>query len=660
MQTGGTTENVATFSGYLQLIEVLIRDRIRYEDAESTPLKGEGPLTPQTIAVPDFDDEPGLGRRLPLPTIDEVAPIALLPAPPLGKFLNIGSPPPLAAVWREPFTEADLAGLQMRGSGIVIRMQFERPVTVQYEDGGDQLDIRIRQVNQLIDIDLALVNCGEGVSSLHDLDVPATLTGMLASAEEALPEHLQGIDLTASDPVAMLTTFQLARAASPLPAPDDEDAADAGLMALEPGRFVDGEKVEDALPFEVPQAPERDLPEDGSGQVAVVGGNETLNAATIVDAHQFRGSLVVKGDYYRTDLIVQTNVYRDNDDVAHAGGPAPGDGEDDPAFEIGTDGTKATNIADFEQRDVIEGGMPNFRLGYDWNVDIFEGDFLDLKVITQTNFLIDNDTVVQANQDGLYTLQAGMNQLGNLVRLMDTGKYYDVVIVLGDYHEANMIFQRNILLDDDIVRTVGPGDGDGPGGAIHTGDNLLTNYAAISRIGTEGFGGISGDLEAFIQDILDRDGTLDMDLGWELSGNGSATMNVLVVTGNYYDFNIISQTNIVADVDTVIQYLPQVCGSGPSMQVVVTGDNVLTNAAAIVDAGSIGDQFLGGTFYDDAILVQTNIIAGDDDEITASSPEAIVGEVVAFLTPDDEPEPEESAPLSGQAAHHDMIGNMLT
>ena len=42
-----------------------------------------------------------------------------------------------------------------------------------------------------------------------------------------------------------------------------------------------------------------------------------------------------------------------------------------------------------------------------------------------------------------------------------------------------------------------------------------------------------------------------------LPGDGSGTMNVLFITGNYYDINVLEQTNIVSDSDIVVQTLDQ-------------------------------------------------------------------------------------------------------
>ena len=82
---------------------------------------------------------------------------------------------------------------------------------------------------------------------------------------------------------------------------------------------------------------------------------------------------------------------------------------------------------------------------------------------------------------------------------------------------------------------------------------------------------------------------MDLANGFVLPGDGSGTMNVLFITGNYYDINVLEQTNIVSDSDVVLQTLE----NGESGYV-ATGANELANDALLVTLGPLGGQHVGG------------------------------------------------------------------
>ena len=58
----------------------------------------------------------------------------------------------------------------------------------------------------------------------------------------------------------------------------------------------------------------------------------------------------------------------------------------------------------------------------------------------------------------------------------------------------------------------------------------------------------------------------------------------------------------------------------------------LVNTASILDTDSLGDvAYVGGELYSDAVLIQSDILAGPSDD----DPDALVYEAIAFLTTDD-------------------------
>jgi hypothetical protein len=83
-----------------------------------------------------------------------------------------------------------------------------------------------------------------------------------------------------------------------------------------------------------------------------------------------------------------------------------------------------------------------------------------------------------------------------------------------------------------------------------------------------------------------------------------------------------SNSNVVA-----VGADPAAAGGG--QQSVSTGQDVLVNAASIVDGGSATSPYLQGQYYSDMILLQTNII-GNNPNVTSQDPSKLAPEVVAF------------------------------
>ncbi|WP_436424166.1 hypothetical protein, partial [Enterococcus faecium] len=76
------------------------------------------------------------------------------------------------------------------------------------------------------------------------------------------------------------------------------------------------------------------------GQWVIAGGNNSWNASLIVDLGESGRSMIVMGDYFKTNAIFQTNSTLDHDHINVAG-------SDTPQIMMGND--TANNIADFVQ-----------------------------------------------------------------------------------------------------------------------------------------------------------------------------------------------------------------------------------------------------------------------------------------------------------------------
>ncbi|WP_421854323.1 hypothetical protein [Oricola sp.] len=403
-------------------------------------------------------------------------------------------------------------------------------------------------------------------------------------------------------------------------------------------------------------------------QKAMLGGNTANNAAAITDYTEAVGSIIVAGDYFETNTIVQVNVLADNDSVQVSGGAG--------AVSLSTDGNSVVNDATFiDDQGTVFGNAAFGPLmpGATWQVDYVMQDFYDISSTVQINTLYDNDISVQMAANTAFTATLGENGLLNAMQSVELDNY-DLIVVDGNYYEFNSIIQQNVLLDSDIIKIEGGGEGtvNGmPSQSVEAGGNELLNEAAIVNIGGgDGFRDMNNKVGKLAEAIgtQDTEYLLDYSVAAALPGNGTDTMDVLYVAGDYYEYKIIEQTNVVADADYAKQSaaaMEQLDGSDPEgfVQDVVSGENVEINTATILDVDSSSPfQFLGGRYYEDSLLVQAEYVS---DEDTDSSLETM--QVMASLMPnldeigadqfDGQILPTGSAPGH---AHADMLHSMMS
>ena len=84
-----------------------------------------------------------------------------------------------------------------------------------------------------------------------------------------------------------------------------------------------------------------------------------------------------------------------------------------------------------------------------------------------------------------YNLVGGHNQLGNLALIVDGDIQYDLIVIHGAYHGMNVIFQNNILLNNDNI--VMSADGSDPSQSVNSGHNGASNEGAIENYGGNDF-----------------------------------------------------------------------------------------------------------------------------------------------------------------------------
>lgn len=663
MVAGGTTDVtdiIAHFAGHLRLLDDAARPRDTYQDP-AHPLRPQ-PWLPKPLVADDpdrpLDELPSRPFRAGLSPDDDAFPR-------LGRLPGHDVPAPALgepdAGWLLPAARLRPAGGGGGGGGG--GGHRERPD----EPSPDQELVQVVQANRLKDDDLVLTKRDVDLSGLHDIDIDATIAALSLIAASQRPDDLVlGSPSTEAAIVTVLRHEAILARDGEHPQAGTGGATDGSTEGAPEdapmGTYLDGvlQPPGTALTFTVPKAP-LVAPESRDGLVetgteAWAGGNLSVNAASILDDHGHGTSLVVRGDSYTTDAIVQVNVLASRA-VVEAAGEAL-------VRSIVTDGNEAHNTARIADHDTA-GLFQRQSFGGGVTVDRIEGDFYGVNVLRQVNLLSDNDVIVQGHFGAYYAVRTGENAQTNAMALTEIGARYDLIVVEGDYHSANVIQQTNILFNDDVVYAY-TARHDGASQTISTGGNILENKAAIDRYGSDDF----KPLSATLGDSLDRlqDGGLPPELAATFPANGG-TLRVLYVTGDFYDINVIQQTNVVSDVDGIVQHAPAGRETSPegtpttSVQHAESGGNHLANLAGIAQVGTGSDhQYVGGTHYDSAILIQANFVT-ESSQITLGDTSRLVPEIVAFTGIADTAPAEPSGPVAVTADSHmqqDLFHGMLS
>lgn len=229
-----------------------------------------------------------------------------------------------------------------------------------------------------------------------------------------------------------------------------------------------------------------------------------------------------------------------------------------------------------------------------------------------------------------------------------------------------MLHRGKDLLDNDVVKVLALGeDGNTSGAAtdqqVITGQNELSNEGTITTYGGDDAQPISSNMYDFVSALAN--GATDLDpytYGWTVPGNGTGVLNVLYIDGDYYDINAIWQINVISDVDTGIQLLSgDAAAAEDSVQSTNAGSNLVNNLAEIIDVGAT-NLFVGGDTYEDAILIQANIVT-EEDTVRYGDVETLVPEVIAFTdAPAGDTDSEPIAPAPVDTASVDLLGQVMT
>ena len=624
MASASFVEIISHFAGYLKIFEDIARDRIQYDESSAQRLSDDY-TTPRPNYdyrfVPD-DMETAAG---PMPELMPDDPVHFVRGRPL-KLLHGPQDDDFDFFARSQAPNVSLPKAVGGGGGV------EYHVRVKYQDGGEQTQLTVHQYNFMHDDDANLpanaLSVFEPLIARLNGDAMATIEQLAADASAQIPVNWQ---MPQTDGGA--TDFVIAHDAAWAERGGTSDA-----HSVTPGYYVNGELQE--RPSEpTPPAEPKELPDagDGIGQWASLGGNFSINAALIVDIGEGARTMVVMGDYFKTNAIFQTNTTVDHCRISISGG-------DRAPSSTGAEDI-ATNIADFAQDPSIYAGFSAHAAGPNWSVDVVDGDYYSVHAVAQVNCLSDNDVATQVSSSSHYNLVGGHNEQGNLALIYDGSIQYDLIIIKGSYHGLNVIFQNNILLNND--RIVMSADGADPSQSASSGGNSLLNEAEIANYGGDTFDELPANLD-LIQSLLAAGMTsLDPELGSALIGHGGP-LKVLYITGDYYDINAVWQANITSDADVMYQLQNQPLADlmaldpdGVVTQSATTGGNELHNDAAIVDVNPDA-TYVKGQIYTDSILVQANLVPTEAGHAVNADTDALVTELIAFV--DDHPQDTASPP----------------
>lgn len=575
--------------------------------------------------------------------------------------------------------------------------------------------VHVAQINNLSDNDFAAINTGP--VEFHPIGTPTlALESLIGDAAQFSPigeasfGSAEDIGAFVANTAASLSAFAAAIEAakasgtdyvSPLSSGEGVtvhvdvtvvDGPDSGSIYVN-GQLADSApKFDDVIPVNSPLAKNvAETPTDstpggnhmtqgvgsvatpgsaqGGGQLSAAssveltaGGNTLINNAFLVNDALEGNVFAVAGNHFSLNAIIQVNAWSDSDSLGASLAGWGGASHNAP--------TSAFNIAEMQRIETDNtsagsGGNASLSFPKAWAVTEIHGDFISLNWVQQFNFVMDNDTAVVASASGVTTkVGMGDNQALNSLSLADLGRHFDLILIGGNYYDANIITQTNVLLDDDVVGALAGFHTSGQG-TVSTGDNLLWNNANITSIGYGGAETLPNGFQQTLDHFAAGNKTLTADVLNDSAFQGLSGIKVLYISGSVYDLQYVSQTNVLGDADHIALALNSAKGGVDADWSIVTGSNVLANSAKIVDVDPAGKIYFGGSHYSDELLVQTDIIR-TDHLLEGKDGDHLVNEAVAFLSDDmlkTDPEGQTWNPkddLAVHPAHSDIMQSVLS
>jgi len=405
---------------------------------------------------------------------------------------------------------------------------------------------------------------------------------------------------------------------------------------------------------------------EGSGAIntqssveVVAGENLLINQISVVSAWSASPVLAVDGNVHYVNMISQVNVWSDRDTISDL---LSGDSSASTA-------TQAYNIASVTVSSnpgtsSIEGnGTEEAVFPQIWTVTRLEADLVFLNSVEQTNLVSDNDVHILTSSNSETMIITGDNVASNSLAMLDIMAGYDLIVIGGNFYSANIILQKNILLDNDAIHAIGSSQIVDHGKTdITTSDNLIWNQASIHSVGNTSFETMPDEFQTLADGLASGSHSISNAIMDNPLFTGLFGLNVLYIDGNIYDLQYISQSNILGDSDEINIVAMEIAGHSETQWEISFGENALINVAEIIDVGTDTTVFVGGEHYSDALIHQAELAP----EIPINqSDNGLVSEAVIFLV-DDMMEPDQGqndlAPeqMAASSPDVDLMQTMLS
>ncbi|WP_234967381.1 type I secretion protein ATPase [Octadecabacter temperatus] len=407
-------------------------------------------------------------------------------------------------------------------------------------------------------------------------------------------------------------------------------------------------------PFEslAPGYSNTDLVDIDDGHEVVTGANLLVNEVIINSSWLDAPVFSVMGDVVNLNIISQVNVLVDHDYGTF------GELIASTAMNAATlTATVTTPVP--EEGEEVAGEAEDLALPSNWAVTRIDGDLIAINQINQYSFVTDDDSAELIFGSTNTYIGMGDNTVINLTDLAELGYGYDLIMIGGSMISVNWISQTNVLMDNDTVTV----SGDIPVG-ISGSDNLLFNSATINSVGVDSYSEMQDNFASASANFANGGVDIDENVAHDSVFEGTEILRVLYIEGDLTTVNWIEQTNVLGDSDQVHLALENLETTTGATASVTTGSNATINAATINEFGVDSQVAVNGDVYDDALLYQANLIDTDADPLGVAMP-ALANEAVAFLADDmmgPDVAPEDTAIVataSESTASSDVMQSML-
>lgn len=470
------------------------------------------------------------------------------------------------------------------------------------------------QQNLLVDDDV-FANVDLGVDFVNPAAFHAAVNALATTAETLqivqIPDLPENGDAIAQN--ALATVEVLANATAP-----EMEGATINLVHGQDavGIVENGISTNEASTLKDAMPGAEKTQEDTPGHVVNTGGSTMINQAVVTTNWLDAPVIAVMGDYVSVSAVGQVNVWNDTDTTNIAADVVIS------STTYGMNTSTITTVANAVAESGYTGGPETVV------VTRIEGNVVNVNYIQQYNFAYDNDVVSVTFSATETYLELSGNTLINMVDLVELGFQYDLIVIGGDMIDLRVISQTNVLLDTDSIQVQGSfsGDFDGSG-------NLLWNEALIYQSGVNTIEEMPDDYAQTASMLENGTDNVDDGVLNDEAMDGTQVLRVLYIEGDLLDVQAIEQVNVLGDADQVALASETVQSAEGANIEVNSGANALINVASIVDLGIDSTVYVGGDQYSDAMLYQAGFIS-TEDPLVVSDTSGLASEAVLFLADD--------------------------